>query len=475
MTNFSLQNAKKQKNDEFYTQYSDIQKEVKAYVEFNDKVFKNKTVFLPCDDPDQSNFTKFFVQNFKKFELKKLISTCYAGRRLCTSSNSAPQKFCESSSAKNNAGAIGAKGKMLVIENREKENSSSNECSKIFCKCNLESVHLKYGYLKSDGDFRSDEMKKLRNNSDIIVTNPPFSLFREFLAWIFEADKKFLLIGSMNAITYKEVFPLIKDNKLWLGATGNGSDMVFAVPEGTRLSEKDRQKAARMGYSGNYTRLGNSCWFTNLDHSKRHRPLKLMTMEENLHFSRHTRIKENGYPKYDNYDAIEVSFSDAIPSDYNKAMGVPISFLHKYCPEQFEIIKFRKGNDEKDLTFTILPSKLSQKPEARSQKPEARSQKPEARSQKPEARSQKPEARSQKPEARRSPRISESSSEKRHKPENRHRHSLKIPNAAFGKYKVRGLFQKNATKSLLLTVMWSLSENNSKIFNIHNKQELYKL
>ncbi|WP_346656458.1 adenine-specific methyltransferase EcoRI family protein [Treponema parvum] len=195
---------------------------------------------------------------------------------------------------------------------------------------------------------------------------------------------------------------------------------------------------------------------------------------------------------------------------------MPISFLHKYCPEQFEIIKFRKGNDEKDLTFTILPSKLSQKPEARSQKPEARSQKPEARSQKPEAKpnqkpnqkpsqtkpSQKPETREpRKPEAkpetkpeakpnqtkpeakpsqkpnprRRSPRISESSSEKRHKPENRHRHSLKIPNAAFGKYKVRGLFQKNATKSLLLTVMWSLSENNSKIFNIHNKQELYKL
>ena len=143
----------------------------------------------------------------------------------------------------------------------------------------------------------------------------------------------------MNAITYKEVFPLIKENRLWLGATGNGSDMVFRVPPGASVAESDREKAARLGYVGDYTRLGNSCWFTNLEHGRRHKSLPLMTMAENLRFSRHKEIKgKTGYVKYDNYDAIEVSFTDAIPSDYEGVMGVPISFLDKYSPEQFEIL-----------------------------------------------------------------------------------------------------------------------------------------
>ena len=173
--------------------------------------------------------------------------------------------------------------------------------------------------------------------------NPPFSLFREFLAWIVEAGKKFAVIGNMNAITYKEVFPLIKDNKVWLGATGNGNDMVFGVPEGAKVDEKDRAKAARLGYVGNYTRLGNSCWFTSIEHGRRHEPLSLMSMADNLRFSKHKELKgKAAYDRYDNYDAIEVPFTDAIPSDYEGVMGVPISFLIKYCPEQFKILGITK-------------------------------------------------------------------------------------------------------------------------------------
>ena len=150
---------------------------------------------------------------------------------------------------------------------------------------------LEWHYLAGDGDFRSAEIKKLRDEADIIITNPPFSLFREFLAWIIDADRQFVIIGNMNAITYKEVFPLIKENKLWLGATGNSSDMVFAVPAGTDVAEGDKQKAARLGYVGDYTRLGNSCWFTSLDHGRRHQPLPLMTMADNIKFSKHKEIK----------------------------------------------------------------------------------------------------------------------------------------------------------------------------------------
>ena len=153
-----------------------------------------------------------------------------------------------------------------------------------------------------------------------------------------QGHKKCVIIGNMNAITYKETFKYIQSNELWLGATGNGCDMVFGVPEGFAVKEQDKQKAERLGYIGNFTRLGNSCWFTNIDHGKRHQPLSLMTMEENLKFSRHKEIRQNGYQKYDNYDAIEVPFTDAIPSDYPGVMGVPISFLDKYCPEQFEIM-----------------------------------------------------------------------------------------------------------------------------------------
>ena len=198
---------------------------------------------------------------------------------------------------------------------------------------------LEWEYLNCDGDFRSKEVTKLRDEADFIITNPPFSLFREFLAWIIEGGKRFAVIGNMNAITYKEVFPLIKNNQIWLGATGNGNDMVFGVPEGAKVDDKDRQKAARLGYVGNYTRLGNSCWFTSIEHGRRHQPLSLMSMADNLRYSKHKEIRGKiAYAHYDNYDAIEVPFTDAIPSDYDGVMGVPISFLIKYCPEQFEIL-----------------------------------------------------------------------------------------------------------------------------------------
>lgn len=203
---------------------------------------------------------------------------------------------------------------------------------------------LEWQYLDGDGDFRSDEVKVLRDEADIIVTNPPFSLFKEFVSWVMEANKQLIVIGSQNAITYREIFPLLKENKLWIGATNNGKDMVFEVPEGANVSPKDREKAAKLGYVGNYTRLGNACWFTNINHGRRHQPLSLMTMADNLKFSRHKQIREGGYVKYDNYDAIEIPFVDAIPSDYKGAMGVPITFMDKYCPEQFEIIWQASGN-----------------------------------------------------------------------------------------------------------------------------------
>lgn len=323
MANSNLSKAKSAKNDEFYTQYADIQKEVNAYLEYNPDAFRGKTILLPCDDPEWSNFTKFFAQNFEEFGLKKLISTSYAPESKKILSWQ-PTLF-ETENPNYDADKSKTQGKIFVLDHDTNANGT------------IDIDDLEWSYLQGDGDFRSAEVKALRDEANIIITNPPFSLFREFLAWIMEAEKMFCIIGNQNAITYKEVFPLIKENKLWIGATGNGSDMVFAVPEGTVVAESDRQKAARMGYVGNYTRLGNSCWFTNLEHGRRHQPIQLMSMEDNLKFSKHKEIKEKGYQKYDNYDAIEVSFTDAIPSDYEGMMGVPISFLDKYCPEQFEI------------------------------------------------------------------------------------------------------------------------------------------
>ncbi len=321
MANESLSAAKAAKNDEFYTQYYDIEREINAYLEFDSDVFR--------DDPEWSNFTLYFAQHFQTLGLKKLISTSYAPESKKYRAIYQPSLF-EQEAPQFDPNKTSVRGKIFVLDHD------------IDGDGRIDFHDLEWRYLDGDGDFRSPEVSALRDEADIIVTNPPFSLFREFLAWIFEADKKCLMIGNTNAITYKEVFPLIKDNRLWLGATGFSTDMVFGVPEGTVVPEAYKKKAEKMGYVGNYTRLGNSCWFSNLEHGRRHQPLTLMTMEENIMYSRHKDIRGKGYAKYDNYDAIEVPYTDAVPADYDGAMGVPITFLDKYCPEQFEILGITK-------------------------------------------------------------------------------------------------------------------------------------
>ena len=326
MANTNLKEAKAAKNDEFYTQFHDIEIEMNAYLEYDPDVFRGKIVLLPCDDPEWSNFTRYFAAKFDELGLKKLISTSYAPDSKKYKTPYQPSLF-EKEAPQFDPSKAQVKGKIFILE-RDKSGDG---------RINIDDLEWKY--MDGDGDFRSKEVTELRNEADFIITNPPFSLFREFLAWIVEAGKKFAVIGNMNAITYKEVFPLIKDNKVWLGATGNGNDMVFGVPDGAKVDEKDKAKAARLGYVGNYTRLGNSCWFTSIEHGRRHEPLPLMSMADNLRFSKHKELKgKAAYDRYDNYDAIEVPFTDAIPSDYEGVMGVPISFLIKYCPEQFEIL-----------------------------------------------------------------------------------------------------------------------------------------
>ena len=327
MANESLSRAKEAKNDEFYTQYPDIEKEINAYLEYNPDVFRGKTVLLPCDDPEWSNFTKFFAQNFETFGLKKLISTSYAPESKKYKFGYQPSLF-ETEAPHYDADKSKTHGKIFVLDHDVTGDG----------RINVED--LQWQYLEGDGDFRSPEICALRDQADIIITNPPFSLFREFLAWIIEANKQFAIIGNMSAITYKEVFPLIKDNKIWYGCSISSGDREFGVPDeyplaaaGWRIDENGRK----------YIRVKGVRWFTNIDHGRRHQPLSLMTMADNLKFSRHKEIKgKSAYEHYDNYDAIEVPFTDAIPSDYDGAMGVPISFLDKYCPEQFEILGITK-------------------------------------------------------------------------------------------------------------------------------------
>ena len=328
MANTNLKEAKAAKNDEFYTQFHDIEIEMNAYLEYDPDVFRGKTVLLPCDDPEWSNFTRYFAAKFDELGLKKLISTSYAPDSKKYKTPYQPSLF-EKEAPQFDPSKAQVKGKIFILE-RDKSGDG---------RINIDDLEWKY--MEGDGDFRSKEVTELRNEADFIITNPP-----EFLAWIVEAGKKFAVIGNMNAITYKEVFPLIKDNKVWLGATGNGNDMVFGVPDGAKVDEKDKAKAARLGYVGNYTRLGNSCWFTSIEHGRRHEPLSLMSMADNLRFSKHKELKgKAAYDRYDNYDAIEVPFTDAIPSDYEGVMGVPISFLIKYCPEQFEILGMCENED----------------------------------------------------------------------------------------------------------------------------------
>jgi len=323
MANHNLTSAKRAKNDEFYTQYYEIEKEINAYLEFNSNVFKDKIVLLPCDDPDWSNFTKFFAQNFDRFGLKKLISTSYAPESKNYKCAYQPTLF-EINAPHFDKEKTQIKGKIFSLTHDKTGDGI------------IDIDDLDWVYLEGDGDFRSNEIKKLRDEADIIITNPPFSLFRDFLAWIVEAEKKFVIIGSKNSITYKEVFPLIKQDKMWVGTTSFNKDMLFISPE--KIDSKDKPDSATRTVDGVVYLRSPSVWFTNIDHGRRHQPLRLMTMADNLKYSKHKEIKGQEYKKYDNYNAIEISFTDAIPIDYNGVMGVPISFLDKYSPEQFEII-----------------------------------------------------------------------------------------------------------------------------------------
>lgn len=276
--NDNLSAARVNKNDEFYTLYEDIEKELKHYN------FKDKIVYCPCDNPNVSNFTKYFKDNFEKLGIKRLVSTCY------------PQGLLE------------------VID-------------KDSCKS------LK---LKGDGDFKSEEVKKVRDEADIIVTNPPFSLFRPFWAWLWESEKKFLLIANKNCITYKEVFPFVMANKVWSGCRPWAGGMWFISPNDEYVDKVE---------DGKDLKNVPSIWITNLEHGRRHQSIPLMTTADIFKFSRHADLREQGkFLKYDNYDAIEVPKVDSIPSDYDGIMGVPITFLDKYCPEQFEILGMAAGN-----------------------------------------------------------------------------------------------------------------------------------
>ena len=319
--NSNLGAAKSAKNDEFYTQYADIQKEVNAYLEYNPDTFRDKTVLLPCDDPEWSNFTRFFAQNFERLGLKRLISTSYAVESK-KYKDYQPTLF-ETESPWFDVDKTRIKGKIYELTRDTNQNGR------------IDIDDLEWHYLEGDGDFCSPEVCKLRDESDIIVTNPPFSLFRPFLAWCVEAKKSILIIGNMNAVTYREVFPLIMDNKLWYGPSISSGDREFMVPDsypieasGWRIDDKGKK----------YIRVKGVRWFTNLEHGRRHEPLKLMTMKDNLRFSKHKDLVESGYREYDNYQAIDVPYSDAIPSDYEGIMGVPITFFDKYCPEQFTIL-----------------------------------------------------------------------------------------------------------------------------------------
>ena len=324
-SNSTLGTAKAAKNDEFYTQLPDIEHEIQAYVDYDPDVFRDKTILMPCDDPEWSNFTRYFALNFQLFGIRKLISTSYAPDAKAAKYGVQPPLFPEEEQdPKFDREKWQTHGRIFVLD---RDTNGDNR---------IDIDDLRWEYLDGDGDFRSREITQLRNEADFIITNPPFSLFREFLKWIIDGGKQFSIIGNMNAITYKEVFPLLKDNKIWLGNGFTAGNAFFATPNAQKYGEGVLQEDGLVKFR-------NCCWFTNIELGKRHEPLPLMTMADNLKFSRHKDLRgRKEYQHYDNYDAIEVPYTDAIPSDYTGAMGVPISFLDKYCPEQFKITGITK-------------------------------------------------------------------------------------------------------------------------------------
>lgn len=334
--NSDLGTAKKNKNDEFYTRYEDIEAEMNAYVEYNPDVFRDKTVLLPCDDPEWSNFTKYFAYNFERFGLKKLISTSYA-----KSAGSQQLTLFEEQSPLYDESKHDTHGKLFTLT-RDKDGSG-----------NIDTDDIEFdGYLEGDGDFRSQEVKKLRDEANIIITNPPFSLFREFIAWIMEANKQFIIMGNKNAITYKEFFPLLKDNKTWVGYTSLNGGRWMILPKGIEISSS---KAKPDGKGNMILNVAGVCWFANIEHGKRHEFIQLDTMAHNLKYNKqlikkfredHDEIK---YPHYIGFEAIDVPFVESIPSDYEGIMGVPLTFFDKYNPDQFEIIGMGTGDQAKKL------------------------------------------------------------------------------------------------------------------------------
>jgi hypothetical protein len=331
MANSNLTNAKKAKNDEFYTQYGDIQKEIEAYLEFNPDVFRGKVVYCNCDDPFESNFFRYFVLNFKKLGLKQLITTSYKPSPVA---NTQLGLFGDDKTIAKSKGRPKVTANKFIINEVHDIDSDGEFNLKDVAKQLKANKHNEWTPLDSDGDFRSDECINLLKQSDIVVTNPPFSLFRDYLKQLVDYKKRFVIIGNMNAITYKEVFSLIKDNKIWLGAGKNdGRNVWYQVPNSYENFHKEED-------GKKYAFVAGTVWFTNLDHGRRHQPLPLMTKAEVIKFG-----TKKPFEKYDNYKAIEVSFVKYIPCDYTGVMGVPISFLSKHFPDQFEIVGMCENED----------------------------------------------------------------------------------------------------------------------------------
>lgn len=347
MANQNLTNAKKAKKDEFYTRWEEIEKEVNAYIEYDKNVFKGKTILLPADDPFESNFFKYFAVHFNDYGLKKLIATSYDSSPVV---NQQLSLFGDDENEEKTGKAY--KIELTHVNDFDHDGVFNIQDVEQFLEAEKMNLNSSKGskvlsYLHGDGDFvpgdfRSKEVTKLRDEADVIITNPPFSLFREFVKWVDPEKKQLLIIGNVNAITYKEIFPLIKNNHLWLGSSIHSGDRPFYVPDNYPLN------ASGAGVDENgrkYIRVKGVRWFTNLDHGRRHQPLNLMSMADNVKFSKHKQVRNHQYQKYENYDAIEIPFTDAIPSDYDGVMGVPITFLDKYNPEQFKILGMCENKD----------------------------------------------------------------------------------------------------------------------------------
>lgn len=329
--NAGLRAAKAAKKDEFYTQYVDIQKEVEAYLDFDPDTFRDKVVYCNCDDPFESNFFKYFAANFNKLGLRKLITTSYDGSPIA-GRGTLFEEYNEGNGKRQKPKAIA-----VVLDHvKDEDGDGAIDITdvELFLRRNKASRSPLKGDLEyPGGDFRSEECLKLLQEADIVATNPPFSLFREFIARLMDYDKRFLVIGNQSALTTSEVFPLIRDNRMWLGVD-NGGTKWFEVKDDYDIKTESRKKIVD---GVKYFSMGSIMWYTNLDHGRRHQKLPLMTIEENLKFNRLFKDKSS-YDRYDNYNAIEVGTYKAIPSDYDGVMGVPITFIDKYNPEQFEIV-----------------------------------------------------------------------------------------------------------------------------------------